>query len=95
MSAVYGMSMHFVPSNDLICLLQGGVDDSSWRSLQESDLLGNEAGHEYEAELGGIVHIESIFADDRGDESVFAALIDAEGDIACVVTKGAVRFEQD
>ena len=93
-ASVLRMPMHFVPSHDLIRLSKASVDEAGGRSLEIGDLLCNVARHEDKAQLGRAVDIEGIFANDRGNERVFATLVNLERNRARVVPEGPIRLEQ-
>ena len=77
---IFLVSMHLVPSDDRVGLLQRGVDQTCTRCLKVSDLLGDKFAHKHQVQFCRVKYIEGVLPHDRGDQKVFTGFVTADGD---------------
>jgi len=63
-SLEFSVLVHLIPRDNLVGLLQGGVDEAGDGGLQVSDLFRDEAGHEHQVELRRVKHIKGVLSHD-------------------------------
>ena len=94
MTGIDRMSMHLVPSDNLVCLPQRCVNETCGGCLQVSDLFSNKTTHKDKSKFGRTIDIECVLANYCGKKSVLSTLVDTEWHLTRVVTKGSIWLEK-